>query len=171
MYFYSPSRETRSVGRVRLCWMSSHLQYVFLGFYRKHQIETLTECEVSVEHQQEFIFRIFLQKTALISLFHITHSRFIALNRQGWDSHQDSLFNRTEVRHGCSGLHVLDDVFLFYQFIRNFPGYVFIRPATKQLLCDGGQHQWEDIVGAACWMQLMLQRSICRSRQLHFYSK
>lgn len=55
--------KTLSVICVRLRLMCSHLQYVFFGFYCKHQIETLTKCEVSVKHQQEFIFRIFLQKT------------------------------------------------------------------------------------------------------------
>lgn len=66
------------------------------------------------------------------------------------ESHQHYLFDRAEVRHGRSAFHVLNDVFLFQQLVRIFSGYVLICPATKQLLCGGGQDQREDVFRMTC---------------------
>lgn len=40
----------------------AHLQHVPFGLFCEHQIEALSVCEVSVKHQQKFIFRVLLQK-------------------------------------------------------------------------------------------------------------
>lgn len=77
------------------------------------------------------------------------------------DPHQHKLLDRTEIRHGRPGLHVLHHLLFIQQFVRAGLREVLIGTAPKQLLGGRGQHQGEDVIRVRWLTERHVERETC----------